>query len=150
MYFTLLVLTMNLYQLVYTSTKNKSCDEKEIQKILESCKKNNPSKEITGVLLHSDEHFIQYLEGSKDIINLYDLIKNDSRHSRPVLLSYGLLKERIFPTWHMGYKNISRDKIDFLTEGNIAEKKIFESLIKGEKPNEIAAINLIVKFFNKN
>ncbi len=61
---------MSLYQLVYTSVRKPGCDDYEIKKILESCKRNNPSKDITGVLLHSENHFIQYLEGSKDIINL--------------------------------------------------------------------------------
>lgn len=140
---------MNLYQLVYTSTRKSHCDDTEIQKILDSCKRNNPSKDITGVLLHSDDHFIQYLEGSKDIIKLYDLIKDDPRHSRAVLLSYGPLKERVFPAWHMGYKNVPKDKIDFLTDGNPEDKKIFESIIKGEKQSETSATNLLVKFFKK-
>lgn len=140
---------MNLYQLVYTSTRKQSCDETEIRKILDSCKRNNPSKDITGVLLHSDDHFIQYLEGSKDIIQLYDLIKEDPRHSRAVLLSYGPLKERIFPAWHMGYKNVPKDKIDFLTDGNTKDKMAFESIIKGEKQSDTTATNLLVKFFKK-
>lgn len=140
---------MNLYQLVYTSTRKSACDETEIQKILDSCKRNNPSKNVTGVLLHSDNHFIQYLEGPADIIKLYDLIKEDSRHSRAVLLSYGPLKERIFPAWHMGYKNVSKEKIDFLTDAKSEDKKVFESIIKGEQQNGTSATNLLVKFFKK-
>ncbi|MDQ3536593.1 MAG: BLUF domain-containing protein [Bacteroidota bacterium] len=139
---------MSLYQLVYTSVRKPGCDDYEIKKILESCKRNNPSKDITGVLLHSENHFIQYLEGSKDIINLYDSIKEDTRHSRVVLLSYGPLKERVFPAWHMGYKNIPKDKVDFLTDGIYADKKVFESLIKGEKQSGTRAVELLVKFFH--
>lgn len=140
---------MNLYQLVYKSIRNAGCDEKEIKKILDSCERNNPSKEITGVLLHSDNNFIQYLEGSKEIIKLYDLIKEDSRHSRVVLLSYGPLKERVFPAWHMGYKNIPKEKINFLTAANNNDKKVFDSIIKGEKQTGTSAIDLLVKFFDK-
>ena len=140
---------MNLYQLVYKSIRNVSCDEQEIKKILDSCERNNPSKEITGVLLHSDNNFIQYLEGSKDIIKLYDLIKEDPRHSRVVLLSYGPLKERVFPAWHMGYKNVPKEKIDFLTAANSGDKKVFDSIIKGEKQTGTSAIDLLVKFFDK-
>lgn len=144
-----LISAMNLYQLVYTSVRKTACDEHEIVKILDSCKRNNPSKNITGVLLHSDVHFIQYLEGSKEIINLYDQIKEDPRHSRAVLLSYGPLKERVFPAWHMGYKNVPKDKIDFLTDGNLSDQKVFQSIIKGEEQSGTQAINLLVKFFNK-
>lgn len=144
-----LLFPMNLYQLVYSSRKKPSCDEREIQKILDSCRKNNPSKDITGVLLHSDDHFIQYLEGSKEIITLYDQIKEDPRHSGAVLLSYGLLKERVFPAWHMGYKNVPKEKVDFLTEGNTSDKEVFESIIKGQKQTDASAIKLLVKFFNR-
>lgn len=137
----------NLYQLVYTSVRNSICSDKEIQSILSSCEKNNPTKNITGILLHSENRFIQYLEGDKDIIKLYDLIKSDSRHKQPILLSYGPLKERVFPSWHMGYKNLPKERIDFLTTGDSKDKKVFESIIKGEKQSGVAAVNLLVKFF---
>lgn len=140
---------MLFYQLVYKSTRKPNCDETEIQNILDSCKRNNPSKDITGVLLHSENHFIQYLEGSKEIINLYDLIKEDTRHKNAVLLSYGPLKERVFPAWHMGYKDLTQDKLEFLTEGNRGDKLVFESIIKGEKQTDTSAVNLLVKFFKQ-
>lgn len=124
---------INLYQLVYTSKRTPKCDDQEIQNILASCKNNNSSKDITGVLLHSDDTFIQYLEGDKDIIKLYDLIKNDPRHKGAILLSYGPLKERVFPSWHMGYKNLPKERIDFLTNGNPSDQVAFQSIIKGEK-----------------
>lgn len=139
----------SLYQLVYSSRRTPLCTDSEIHKILASCEKNNPSKDITGVLLHSEDNFIQYLEGDKDIIKLYDLIKDDKRHKNVVLLSYGPLKERVFPSWHMGYKNLPKERIDFLTQGNSTEKQLFQSLIRGETNSGVNAINLIVKFFNK-
>lgn len=141
---------MNLYQLVYSSIRTSTCTQKEINKILEACQSNNPKHDVTGVLLHSDNTFIQYLEGGKEIIKLYDLIKTDARHKSVVLLNYAPLSKRVFPAWHMGYKSVSRKEVDFLTEGNDAEKKIFRSLVKGEKQTDVSAINLLVKFFHKN
>lgn len=139
-----------LYQLVYKSVRNSNCDENEIQKILDSCKRNNPSKDITGVLLHTENNFIQYIEGKKDIIELYDLIKEDKRHSRVVLLSYGMLKERIFPSWHMGYKNIPLERINFMTDANQHDKVVFDSIMRGEKQTDTSATELLVKFFKNN
>jgi hypothetical protein len=139
----------NLYQLVYTSKRTSLCNDTEIQKILGACEKNNPSRDITGVLLHSDDNFIQYLEGNKDIIKLYDLIKDDKRHKNVVLLSYGPLKERVFPAWHMGYKSLPKERIDFLTEGNPGDQQVFQSIIKGELIQGVSAVNLLVKFFKK-
>jgi hypothetical protein len=140
---------MHLYQLVYSSTRNPSCTDAEIQKILASCEKNNPAQNITGVLLHSDNHFIQYLEGDKDIINLYDLIKTDPRHSRVALLSYGPIRERMFPSWHMGYKNLTRAELAFHTSANEDDKKVFRQLIEGDQVTQANAINLLKKFFQK-
>ena len=139
----------NLYQLVYTSMRNTSCTEQEINNILQACEKNNPPKNITGILLHSENRFIQYLEGDKEIIKLYDLIKDDDRHRNAVLLSYGPLAERVFPSWHMGYKNLPKERIDFLTKANEEDKKVFGSIIKGEKQSGVSAVNLLVKFFNQ-
>jgi hypothetical protein len=141
---------MNLYQLVYSSIRTPKCTQEEINKILAACQKNNPTKLITGVLLHSDNHFIQYLEGDKDIIKLYDHIKTDPRHKSVVLLNYAPLGERVFPAWHMGYKNVSKQEIDFLTQGNSRDKEVFSSLIKGTKQQDSSAVKLLQKFFQKN
>jgi hypothetical protein len=140
---------MNLYQLVYSSARTPRCTDEEILNILDSCKRNNPSRDITGVLLHTDNHFIQYLEGDKDIIKLYDMIRNDPRHSRVVMLSYGPIRERIFPSWHMGYKTMSRDEITFHTDSSMEDRRTFQSILKGENVSDANAVKLLVKFFQK-
>jgi hypothetical protein len=140
---------MNLYQLVYSSTKTPLCNEREIEKILESCRRNNPTKEITGVLLHSSSYFIQYLEGPKEIIELYDSIKLDPRHKNIALISYSNLKERVFPSWHMGYRNVTTNEIEFLTSGSKEDQRLFNSIIKGEKQTSVSATKLLVRFFSK-
>ncbi len=93
-----------LSQLTYVSYRNTICTDEEIEKIVSSCKKNNPLLDVTGVLLYSDSKFIQMVEGnSKTIIDLYDKIKLDNRHSKAMMISYGLIKERAFPsgTWEI-------------------------------------------------
>ena len=138
-----------LFQLVYTSIKKPSCDETEINKILSSCKKNNGALDITGVLLHSQSSFIQYLEGPKEIIKLYDQIKEDNRHKDVVLLSYKILNKRYFPSWQMGYKNITHKDLELMTTTAPEDKKIFSSIIYGEKVNDSSAIKMITNFFQK-
>lgn len=141
---------MNLYQLVYSSARNANCTDEEIQKILASCERNNPTQNITGVLLHSGNNFIQYLEGDKDIIKLYDRIKGDPRHSRVVLLSYGPIRERTFPSWHMGFKNLTRDDLNFHTSVSEEDKKIFKQLVQGDQGIDVNAVNLLKRFFNRS
>lgn len=138
----------NLFQLVYTSKRKPDCSDSEIDKILASCKKNNPAKNITGVLLYTDDMFVQYLEGGRqEILDLYDAIKEDSRHERSVMISYGPLEERTFPNWYMGAKTLAQNDIDFHTEITSEDKKLLDAILKGEKQEGLSALNLLKKFF---
>lgn len=137
-----------LFRLIYSSIRKDNCDDSEINKILASCNKNNPGLDITGILLHSDKKFIQYLEGdSKEILRLYDHIKTDPRHKSVVMLSGGPIKERLFPSWHMGYKNISMKKLEFNTDITRDDKEVFMSMIEGKKQEEDRGIAVLKKFF---
>ncbi|MBY0426400.1 MAG: BLUF domain-containing protein, partial [Cytophagales bacterium] len=105
-----------LSQLVYVSVRNPNCTDAEIEKILASCNKNNPLIDITGVLLYSTTNFIQMIEGEyKLIMGLYDKIKLDNRHGNIRLISVGPIKEKAFPSWHMGTKKLTDNTIDFKT-----------------------------------
>lgn len=140
---------MALYQLIYTSKRKEICDDREIQNILDSCKRNNSTKDITGILLHSENNFIQYLEGEADTIKeLYDLIKKDDRHERAIMISFGPITERVFPSWEMGYKDVSNQGVGFLSDVGSEEKKIFRSMLSGKKQEDNRSINTLVKFFN--
>lgn len=137
-----------LSQLVYVSNRKQTCTEKEIDKILDSCKRNNPSLGITGVLLYSEMKFIQLVEGdAKLIMELYDKIKQDPRHSSPILISYGPIKEKAFPSWHMGSKNISKNEVEFKTDISSEDKAVFNNILSGKEDNDQKVLNLLKKFF---
>jgi Sensors of blue-light using FAD len=137
-----------LSQLVYVSNRKSNCTDVEIQKILESCKKNNPSLEITGVLLYSDTKFIQLVEGNSKVINgLYDKIKGDNRHNNTMMISYGPIKDRAFPSWHMGARKIEGSSIDFKTDITSEDKNIFNNILSGKEENGTKVLGLLKKFF---
>ena len=137
----------NLYKLVYTSSRRPHCDEQEIQNILNSCKKNNLGKNITGILLHSDRRFLQYLEGDKDeIMALYECIKQDKRHGGVNLRYYSPIDERIFPSWQMGYKDLDQ-QLDFHTDVNSSDKAIFRKMIEDQDYSEIEGLRVMKLFF---
>lgn len=137
-----------LSQLVYVSNRKPSCTQEEIDKILSSCKKNNPALNITGVLLYSDTKFIQLVEGdAKVIMQLYDKIKLDSRHSNTMMISYGPIKEKAFPSWHMGTKKLTTDTIDFTTDISSDDKVIFDKILTGKEENGQRVLSLLKKFF---
>jgi hypothetical protein len=137
-----------LSQLVYISVRNAECTDQEIEKILESSIRNNGKIDISGVLLYSDQKFLQVLEGEyKQIIELYDTIKEDKRHKNLVMLSLGSIKERNFPSWQMGSKKISLDDVDFNTRMTDEDKQEFKSILSGKKEQSQKVIDVIKKFF---
>lgn len=135
-----------LSHLVYVSVRKSNCTEEEINKILKACERNNDKLDITGVLLYSDTHFVQYLEGVyKEIMNLYDKIKGDNRHKNVVLITTGNIKERTFPSWEMGAKKINEMNVQFDTELSPEEAERFRGILAGQEDND--AIDLMKKFF---
>ena len=139
-----------LAQLTYVSNRNSNCTQVEIEKILSSCKKNNPAMEITGVLLYSDSKFIQMLEGkAKTITDLYDTIKSDNRHGSSIMISYGLIKERSFPNWHMGARKIA-GSVCFKTDLSKEEVTVFNNMLNGIEESGVKVLDLLKKFFVRN
>lgn len=137
-----------LSQLVYVSNRKPTCTEEEIEKILASCKKNNPALNITGVLLYSNTKFIQLVEGdAKVITGLYDKIKMDARHSNPMMLSYGPIKEKSFPSWHMGSKKMASNDVDFKTDISTEDRAVFNNLLNGVEADGQRILNILKKFF---
>ena len=135
-----------LSQLVYTSTRQASCTEEEIQKILSACQRNNRERNITGILLYSTTHFVQYLEGSyRDVIGLYDTIKEDERHANAIMIGSRPIEERLFPSWQMGAKKLY--SVEYQTDIDQEEMATFQDILvgKGKAGSDIVAT--IEKFF---
>lgn len=123
----------DLYRLVYTSFRSAECDDMAIQDILTSCKKNNPKREVTGLLLHSDNRFLQYMEGNKaEVEALYTLIQSDPRHSNIQQRNFEPITDRVFPSWEMGYKDVSSKELVLYAELSSEDKQLIQRLIEGE------------------
>ena len=138
----------NLYRLVYTSFRKPNCTEQEINKILASCKKNNPDRDITGVLVHSDKRFIQYIEGSKEEVeSLYQLIEKDERHTAVNKRSFEPIDKRLFPSWEMGYKDLGSSKLVLQTDFEEADRRKFEGIINSELDFDNDGLRLLQLFF---
>lgn len=135
-----------LSQLIYVSVRTAKCTDVEIDKILEASNRKNGDKDITGVLLYSKTKFLQVLEGEKkEILDLYDKIKEDDRHKNVILISLKPISTRYFPSWQMGSKQIDTEQYEFLTNMTAAEQAKFKALLNGEQQNE--AIKIINKLF---
>lgn len=136
-----------LHRLVYTSVQTRACTDEEIEKILAACKRNNPGRQITGILVHSDKRFLQYIEGEKDELStLYDLIKEDPRHAGCNIRCFEPIAQRVFPSWEMGYKDINKD-LQFSTQVSSLDRRKVEALISGEIDFSDQGLKLLKLFF---
>ncbi|MCB1188965.1 MAG: BLUF domain-containing protein [Leptospiraceae bacterium] len=95
---------MYLIRLIYASKVNNQINPKIIQDILDSSRRNNPKKGLTGILCFNKDNFLQCLEGSRKSVNeVFTTIAKDKRHAEIVILDYNEIYERSFERWAMGY-----------------------------------------------
>lgn len=98
-------------QLIYASRIAKGCGPRDLEKILDVSRKNNPSIGVTGALCYSARGFLQCLEGTRSAVNaLYRRIVQDERNEDITLISYEHIIERTFGQWSMAY--VQADNMD--------------------------------------
>ena len=93
-----------MHLIVYVSklSKLKQSAEDVVSDIVQNAKKKNQALGITGVLLYENGHFLQALEGDKEVVNaLYSIINKDSRHNDVSKLIDETINARAFPDWSL-------------------------------------------------
>lgn len=97
-----------MFCLVYKSKALASIGNQEVKDILVTARRFNKKNNITGCLLFYGGRFLQYLEGSQvTILELFDRIKIDERHTEVELLNHGKINSREFENWEMAYENLN-------------------------------------------
>lgn len=90
-----------LSQYLYISTAP-SLSRREVESILESSARNNPTRGVTGLLLYNGRNFLQLLEGEEaELVELMLRIAHDPRHSGVSLLERRPIDSRACPDWAM-------------------------------------------------
>jgi len=98
-----------LVRLLYASRATQPQNVSVYDSILEQSRAHNPQLGITGILCHSDNVFIQVLEGGRDeVCELYNTIARDRRHQEVRILSFEEIRERRFGAWTMGHVNLAK------------------------------------------
>ena len=101
----------DLYSLVYfsRSTVEPGRVEEEIRSILDSARKQNSKRDVTGALLFSRGFFAQVLEGPlSSIQSTLEKIRTDTRHTDVSVLSCRPVARRNFASWSMAYAKADR------------------------------------------
>lgn len=113
---------MEIVQLIYSSQASRPLSQDAFKEILASAEANNRALSITGLLLYSQGHFIQVIEGKRsNVRQLYDRIRRDDRHREIEQLLMHSVEERQFVSWRMGfieidqYSSLDLEKIKKLT-----------------------------------
>ena len=110
-------LDQQLIQLVYRSRSQ--IVGAEYEKLMATCLRNNPARDITGVLISHSGWFLQVLEGSAVNVNsLFKVIEEDPRHSDFLLLRFNAIATRDFSDWSMA--SIEVDEQRFINLANQA------------------------------
>lgn len=87
--------------LLYTSrvptSENNTTVPRSLPRLLNHARKNNPAKQITGVLLFRGGRYFQVLEGPDEKVDqLFNIIKRDSRHEDVLLMTDFSIAEPCF------------------------------------------------------
>ena len=132
-----------LAQLIYVSTRV-FCSDDQVQKIMRTSVAFNKKNDITGVLLFSDDKFLQVLEGESNTIrSLYDKIVLDPRHRKVVMISFQAVCYRSFPNWAMSCKQVDSGRYRFLTNMNVMSKP--QELLDSQEHKDV--LHIINKVF---
>jgi len=92
----------NLYSAIYKSRCKGTANWELVESILSSSNRNNPANKITGVLVATETHFLQVLEGEFEPINsTMEKISRDTRHEQVQLISFTEIENRGFGDWAM-------------------------------------------------
>lgn len=102
-----------MYRLIYKSRSVGEIDWDIVKDILHRCEKSNAENDITGVLLATNTHFLQVLEGKyEDVNRTFMRIVKDSLHSEIQLIAFSVIDSRIFQHWGMkgiGVFNLNKE-----------------------------------------
>ena len=89
-----------MIRLLYISNAAPTISGQQLQDILASARRNNPAKNITGVLVHGGGLFMQVLEGpEKEVLRQYVKILDDPRHSDARIIHVSPANNRLFDKW---------------------------------------------------
>ena len=93
-----------MHAIAYVSAASWSLLDEQIDHIVARARRRNALNGITGVLLHCDGNFMQYMEGEEDaVVETFSRIRaSDSHYQINELMNQPIL-EREFGDWTMGF-----------------------------------------------
>lgn len=144
---------LNIDYLVYVSQAAPDLSQADIERILETSRRYNTDKDITGMLLFVEERdgmrgsFMQLLEGNGDELKtLRNKIFDDPRHHTKIVIEQGHKAARDFGDWSMAYKSADSSALaDSASLAELGQNEFFERCTNGEIS---VASEFLIEFWN--
>ena len=106
-----------MHHIIYLSQATHSLSDEQLQKILLQARRYNAERNITGLLLYGNGHFLQVIEGEQQTVTaLYEKIKRDARHGSVITFANKAIEQRTFAEWSMAFKPASAEQFAYLMD----------------------------------
>ena len=127
-------------QLIYKSQSETTISQDSVEDILLYARRFNKERGITGLLLFSENVFLQFIEGTPEDIDLvYQRICHDDRHTDIRLLYTGYADMRTYPDWQMMAYSKEQIFTHGLSEVFILAKNLMDP-IADDRPVDVGTI----------
>jgi hypothetical protein len=98
-----------MFHLVYISAETEPFSQESLHLLLLRSRKENASRQVTGMLLYHCGSFMQVLEGLEQAVeHIFFHIQRDPRHHQIEVRLREPIKERDFCDWTMGFIDSSQ------------------------------------------
>jgi len=135
----------SVYHILYRSKALGSMSPEELKKILGSSRKNNPPRQVTGLLIYRQGYFLQLLEGPEEAVaERFSVIMRDDRHENVEILVRTRSEKRIFTEWGMGFLEESVNPSGVKME---VMNQLHDYAVKNAKPADTMTMIIIMNSF---
>ena len=108
--------------LIYVSSARALPSRSMVGGVLAAAHRNNPTLQLTGMLLWREMRFAQLLEGPPDALDaMWSRLKADARHENVRLLSRWPIERRFFGEWSMASRRLDRRQCWELLDRDVGE-----------------------------
>jgi hypothetical protein len=123
---------MKLRRLIYTSQATRSFSKRNFLDLLHQSRAYNSVDNITGVLIHRKDFFLQVIEGDTEAIeDLLGRLLLDTRHIKLKIILDKLVEKRMFSNWSMGCANFNEPELSLIPglRADLSDPEVIQELI---------------------
>jgi len=97
-----------MYRLIYKSRGTSPINRETVDSIMLQSLQNNLKESLGGILICTNTHFLQVLEGELEKVNeVFMRIARDARHTDVQLIAFSEIGKRLFHQWKMRVIHLS-------------------------------------------